>query len=78
MDVTAALVFTAYMVPVALLNNLLRPFVMAHGLKTPMLVIFIGVVGGILAHGLIGLFVGPVILAIAWELLNAWMETGKA
>lgn len=72
MDTTAALIFSAYMVPVGLLNNLLRPFVMAHGLKTPMPVIFIGVIGGILAHGVIGVFVGPVIFAIAWELLRAW------
>jgi predicted PurR-regulated permease PerM len=71
MDIAGALAFTAYMVPVGLLNNLMRPFVMARGLKTPVLVIFIGVVGGILAHGLIGLFVGPVILAITWELLKA-------
>lgn len=74
MDTTAALIFTAYMVPVTLLDNVLRPFVMAHGLKTPMLVILIGVIGGILAHGVIGLFVGPIVLAIAWELLMAWVH----
>jgi len=62
------------MIPVTLLNNFLRPFVMAHGLKTPMIVIFAGVLGGLLAHGVIGLFVGPVVLAIAWEALKAWMR----
>ena len=72
MDTTAALIFSIYMVPVGLLNNILRPFVMAHGLKTPMPVILIGVVGGILAYGVIGVFVGPIILAIAWDLLMAW------
>jgi predicted PurR-regulated permease PerM len=71
-DTTAALIFTVYMVPVMLLNNFLRPFVMAHGLKTPALVILIGLLGGLLAHGLIGLFVGPIVLAIAWELFVAW------
>jgi predicted PurR-regulated permease PerM len=71
-DVTSALMFSVYMIPVGLLNNLLRPFVMAHGLKTPMLVILIGVIGGILTHGVIGLFVGPIVLAIAWELLREW------
>jgi len=71
-DPTTALIFTVYMIPVTLLNNFARPFVMAHGLKTPMVVILIGVIGGILAHGLIGLFVGPIVLAIAWELLKTW------
>jgi predicted PurR-regulated permease PerM len=72
MDTAAALVFTAYMVPVNLLDNVLRPIVLAHGLTTPMPVIFVGIIGGTLAHGLIGLFIGPVILALAWELLVAW------
>ena len=74
MDTTSALLFTAYMVPVSLLDNILRPVVMGHGLKTPMLVIFIGVLGGTLAHGIVGLFVGPIILAVGWELLVAWMR----
>jgi len=43
-----------------------------------MLVIFVGVLGGILAHGLIGLFVGPIVLAISWELLVAWTRTPAA
>jgi predicted PurR-regulated permease PerM len=72
MSTAAALLFTAYIVPVSLLDNFLRPFVLAHGLKTPMPVIFIGVIGGIIAHGVIGLFIGPIVLAIAWELLRAW------
>ena len=46
------------------------------GLKTPMLVILLGVLGGILVHGVIGIFVGPVVLAIAWELLVAWTHEG--
>lgn len=58
METAYALIFTAYMVPVALLDNFLKPIVMAQGLPTPMLVIFVGVLGGALAHGLIGLFVG--------------------
>jgi len=37
-------------------------------------VIFIGVVGGTLVHGLIGLFIGPIVLAVAWELLRAWIR----
>ena len=52
----------------AFLDNVLKPLVMGRGLTTPMLVIFIGVIGGTLAHGIVGLFIGPIILAVAWEL----------
>jgi len=72
MDTTTAILFTLYMVPVNLLDNVLRPLV-ARGLKTPMPVILIGVLGGTLAHGLMGLFVGPIVLSIAWQLLVAWI-----
>jgi predicted PurR-regulated permease PerM len=71
MDATMAILFTLYMVPVNLLDNILRPLV-AKGLVTPMPVILIGVLGGTLVHGMIGLFVGPVVLSIAWQLLLVW------
>jgi predicted PurR-regulated permease PerM len=71
MDTTTAVLFTLYMVPVNLLDNILRPLV-AKGLSTPMPVILIGVVGGTLVHGMIGLFVGPIVLSIAWQLLVVW------
>jgi predicted PurR-regulated permease PerM len=73
---TAAVIFTIYMLPVMLLDNVLRPLVMSRGLATPMPVILIGVIGGALAHGLIGLFVGPIVLSIAWQLLAAWIGDG--
>jgi predicted PurR-regulated permease PerM len=74
MSTQAALWFTVYMVPVSFLDNILRPIILAHGLKTPMPVILMGVIGGLLVHGMIGLFVGPIVLAIAWELVQAWMR----
>jgi len=73
-----AVLFTAYMLPVNLVDNVLRPLIMGHGLRTPMLVILIGVLGGTIAHGIVGLFVGPVVLAVAWELLAAWMRNDQA
>jgi predicted PurR-regulated permease PerM len=73
LNTTGAILFTAYMVPVNLLDNLLRPL-LAKGLSTPMPVILIGVLGGTLAHGLIGLFVGPVVLSIAWHLVAVWIR----
>lgn len=72
MEGGSALILTIYLIPVNLLDNILRPLVMAHGLNTPMPVIFIGLIGGTIAYGLIGVFVGPIVLAIAWQLLAAW------
>jgi predicted PurR-regulated permease PerM len=72
MDTKMAVLFTLYMVPVNLVDNILRPLVMAKGLGVPMSVILIGVVGGTLVHGVIGLFVGPIVLSIAWQLLVVW------
>jgi len=74
MEITTALIFTAYMVPVSLLDNILRPILMTRGLTTPMLVIIIGAIGGTLSNGIIGLFVGPVVLAVAWDLLVTWVR----
>jgi predicted PurR-regulated permease PerM len=68
---STAILFTIYMIPVNLLDNILRPL-LAKGLSTPMPVILIGVLGGTLVHGVIGLFVGPIVLSIAWQLLVVW------
>jgi len=74
METTSALLFSAYMIPVNLIDNILRPIIMGRGLKTPMLVILIGVIGGTLAYGITGLFLGPIVLAVIWELLVAWIQ----
>ena len=47
---------------------------MARGLKTPMWIILIGLLGGVWVHGLIGLFVGPIVLSIGWQLLALWFR----
>jgi predicted PurR-regulated permease PerM len=73
-DFATALTMTIYLLLVGILDNIMRPLFMSRGLATPMLVIFIGVLGGMFAHGIVGLFVGPIILAVAWELLRAWMR----
>jgi predicted PurR-regulated permease PerM len=70
----AALIITLCILPASLADNVLKPIVMGRGLTTPALVIFLGVIGGTLAHGIVGLFIGPIILAVAWELLTAWVR----
>ena len=73
-EFTVALLLTIYLLIIGLADNVLKPLLMGRGLSTPMLVIFIGVLGGMLAHGIVGLFVGPIILAVAWELTVAWIR----
>jgi predicted PurR-regulated permease PerM len=72
-----ALVFAAFAVLVGVLENVLKPIVMGRGLRTPMLVILVGAIGGMLAHGIVGLFVGPVVLAVGWELSVAWIADDR-
>ena len=59
---------------VGTMDNFLRPMLIKKGADLPLLLIFTGVVGGLMAFGLIGLFVGPVVLAVAHKLLEAWVE----
>ena len=77
-DFTTALLLTLFLVVVGLLDNILKPLVMGRGLTTPTLVIFIGVIGGTLAHGIVGLFIGPIILSVTWELMMAWIRDDRA
>jgi predicted PurR-regulated permease PerM len=74
MDTTQALVFTAYMIFVGVIDNVLRPLVMARGLTTPMPIIMIGVIGGIIAYGIVGLFFGPMVLSVAWAVIVVWIQ----
>jgi predicted PurR-regulated permease PerM len=66
----ALLVWT---VIVGSMDNVLRPILIKKGADLPLLLIFAGVIGGLFAFGLLGLFVGPVILAVAYTLLDAWV-----
>jgi predicted PurR-regulated permease PerM len=74
MGTTHALMFTAYMIPVGLIDNVLRPVLMARGLSTPMPVIVIGVIGGTIAFGIVGLFFGPIVISVAWTMMVAWVQ----
>jgi predicted PurR-regulated permease PerM len=78
MDKVTALFFTAYMVPVCVVDNILRPLIMGRGLVTPMPVVFTGLIGGVIAYGVIGIFVGPIVLAIAWGLLVSWVQDAES
>jgi predicted PurR-regulated permease PerM len=65
-------------VVVTMLDNVLRPLLIRMGADLPLLLIFAGVIGGLLGFGLVGIFVGPVVLAVGYTLLEAWMADGDA
>jgi predicted PurR-regulated permease PerM len=68
---TALLVWS---LAVVMLDNVLRPALIRKGADLPLLLIFAGVIGGMLGFGLIGIFVGPVVLAVTWTLTLAWID----
>jgi predicted PurR-regulated permease PerM len=70
---TVLLVIT---VVVLALDNVLRPILIRKGADLPLLLIFAGVIGGLIAFGLVGIFVGPVVLAVSYTLLEAWVREG--
>ena len=63
---------------VGLLDNFLRPVLIRRGADLPLLLIFAGVIGGLVAFGIVGIFVGPVVLAVAYTLLDNWVAPGPA
>jgi predicted PurR-regulated permease PerM len=69
------LVWSAF---VGVMDNVLRPLLIKRGADLPLLLIFTGVLGGLVAFGVIGLFLGPVVLAVAYTLLVAWVEDSGA
>ena len=69
-----AIGFLIWNVIVGLSDNVLRPLLLATGLEVPMPVILIGVLGGLLVDGLLGLFVGPALLAVSYMLLHEWLR----
>lgn len=73
-ETLSAALFTAWIVPAGLADNVLKPILLGRGVEAPMLVIFIGAIGGFVAAGIIGLFVGAVIIVLAYELFLAWLQ----
>lgn len=69
-------VLLVWSVAVGTLDNVLRPVLIRKGADLPLLLIFAGVLGGLMSFGLVGLFVGPVVLAVAHTLLRAWTDAG--
>jgi predicted PurR-regulated permease PerM len=73
-------VMIVWTIVVGTIDNFIRPFLIKKGADLPLLLIFAGVIGGLIAFGVMGLFIGPVLLAVTYTLLEAWVtrdETTK-
>jgi predicted PurR-regulated permease PerM len=71
---TAAIIFTVYELIAGASDNILKPMLLGRGLDIPMLIILIGAIGGMILMGMIGLFVGSVVLALAYQIFMYWMK----
>jgi predicted PurR-regulated permease PerM len=75
---TVAVLFTIWCLLVGLSDNFLKPLFLGRGVRVPMLVILIGAIGGMIAFGILGLFLGAVILAMGYEIFRAWLAEAPA
>ena len=73
-DTGPAIAFLIWNILVGLMNNVLKPILLARGVEAPMSIIFIGAIGGLIAYGIIGLFVGAVIFVLGYTLFVAWLK----
>jgi len=76
-DVPRAVGLLAWTIVVTGVDNVIRPFLIRRGADLPLLLIFAGVIGGMFGFGIIGIFIGPVVLAVSYTLLLDWMFSGE-
>jgi len=73
-DTTPAVIFTIWSLIVSMSDSFLKPLFLGRGMETPMLVILLGAIGGMMYSGILGLFVGAIVLALGYELFMAWLN----
>ena len=73
-----AVALLAWTIVVGTLDNFIRPALIRRGADLPFVLVFVGVLGGLVSLGVVGLFVGPVVLAVAYRLLEAWVAQGES
>lgn len=76
-DTTPAIIFLVYCIVVSSSDAFLKPLFLGRGMSTPMLIILLGAIGGMMMSGIIGLFVGAIILALGYELFMAWLNKSE-
>lgn len=72
---TVAIIFTIYSLIAGASDNFLKPLLLGRGIAIPMLIILIGAIGGMMLMGMVGLFIGPVIFALAYQLFQDWIKS---
>jgi len=72
-----AVLLTIWMLFVGIVDNILKPIMLGKGAPAPMLVVFLGAIGGFMSTGFIGLFTGAIILSVGYKLLQTWLNTSK-
>ena len=77
-DVAWGTVLVVFTVVVAVSDNILKPVLIRRGVDLPMLLIIAGVIGGLIGFGVVGLFIGPVLLAVTYTLLLSWIEEDES
>lgn len=75
---TRALVFMIWCVIVGALDNFLKPILLGRGVSVPTLIVFVGALGGFITMGIVGLFIGAVVLCVAYKLFLAWLKGAAA
>jgi predicted PurR-regulated permease PerM len=73
---TKAVIFLVWCGVVGLMDNVLKPVLLGRGSAVPVIVVFLGVIGGFVAMGIVGLFVGAIVLAVGYKLFLAWNGAG--
>jgi predicted PurR-regulated permease PerM len=71
---TVAVIFLIWSIVAGLSDAVLKPLMIGHGLEVPMPIILLGVIGGVMAYGLVGLFIGAVLLAVGYVLFVEWLN----
>jgi predicted PurR-regulated permease PerM len=72
-DPLTAVLFLVWSLFVGSIDNILKPILLGRGVAVPMVVVFLGAIGGFLSSGIVGLFVGPVVLVLSYKLFLAWL-----
>jgi len=73
-SVTKAVIFLVWCIVVGLMDNILKPLLLGRGVTVPVAVVFLGAIGGFMAMGVIGLFVGAIVLSVGYKLSLAWLR----
>ena len=71
------MIFLIWSIIVSFSDAVLKPLFLGRGVDVPMLVILLGAIGGMITSGIVGLFIGAIILAVGYKLFGVWLQLGQ-